>query len=199
MSQQQKVQKATCKRLMYSMIEYLANLIECPFDISSYLINQNMDDISDVKFSNRKINKWIARNNSSKPDNRLCLVISVDDERFNDISQSHSILEQLLKKFKESFWQSKILDVLENYESQATIKILSRENHTTLVDYIIIIFNLPNNSSIETVISTNRLSKKNIRRDENGEVIDYNTKLYSDIRKFEQERKIREISNLEDA
>ena len=197
MSQQQKVQKATCKRLMYSMIEYLANLIECPFDISSYLINQNMDDISDVKFSNRKINKWIARNNSSKPDNRLCLVISVDDERFNDISQSHSILEQLLKKFKESFWQSKILDILENYELQATIKILSKENHTTLVNYIIIIFNLPNNSSIEIVISTNRLSKKNIRRDENGEVIDY--KLYSDIRKFEQERKIREISNLEDA
>lgn len=199
MSQQQKVQKVTCKRLMYSIIEYLANLIECPFDISSYLISQNMDDISDVKFSNRKINKWIARNNSSKPDNRLCLVISVDDERFNDISQSHRILEQLLKKFKESFWQSKILDVLENYESQAIIKILSRENYTTLVDYIIIIFNLPNNSSIETVISTNRLSKKNIRRDENGEVIDYNTKLYSDIRKFEQERKIREISNLEDA
>ena len=147
MSQQQKVQKATCKRLMYSMIEYLANLIECPFDISSYLINQNMDDISDVKFSNRKINKWIARNNSSKPDNRLCLVISVDDERFNDISQSHSILEQLLKKFKESFWQSKILDILENYELQATIKILSKENHTTLVNYIIIIFNLPNNYS----------------------------------------------------
>ncbi len=200
MSRQKDFKKATCKRLMYSMINYLARLIKYEFDVSSYLLNQHLDDISDVKFSGRKICKFIARNNSNKSDNRLCLAISIHDSEFEDISQSHNLLKELLQVIKKDFWQSEILDILESYNPETTVKILSRENHATLVDYIIIIFNLPYRSSIEIIISTRRLSKKIIRRDEEGEVIDYNNKLYSDIKRFEQERKEREISNVhEDA
>lgn len=130
----------------------------------------------------------------------LCLTISIHDSEFEDISQSHNLLKELLQVIKKDFWQSEILDILESYNPETTVKILSRENHATLVDYIIIIFNLPYRSSIEIIISTRRLSKKIIRRDEEGEVIDYNNKLYSDIKRFEQERKEREISNVhEDA
>ena len=199
MPRQKEIKKATCKRLMYSIINYLAELIECEFDVSSYLLNQHIDDISDVNFSNRKISKFIARNNSNKSDNRLCLAISIRDSTFKDISQSHNLLKELLQVIKKEFWQSKILDILESYNPDTTLKILSSKSHATLVDYIIIIFNLPYNSSIEIIISTQKLSKKLIRRDEEGEVIDYNNKLYSDIKRFEQERKEREISNLQDA
>ena len=200
MPRQKEIKKATCKRLMYSIINYLAELIECEFDVSSYLLNQHIDDISDVNFSNRKISKFIARNNSNKSDNRLCLAISIRDSTFKDISQSHNLLKELLQVIKKEFWQSKILDILESYNPDTTLKILSSKSHATLVDYIIIIFNLPYRSSIEIIISTRRLSKKIIRRDEEGEVIDYNNKLYSDIKRFEQERKEREISNVhEDA
>ena len=199
MPRQKEIKKATCKRLMYSIINYLAELIECEFDVSSYLLNQHIDDISDVNFSNRKISKFIARNNSNKSDNRLCLAISIRDSTFKDISQSHNLLKELLQVIKKEFWQSNILDILESYNPDTTLKILSSKSHATLVDYIIIIFNLPYNSSIEIIISTQKLSKKLIRRDEEGEVIDYNNKLYSDIKRFEQERKEREISNLQDA
>ena len=199
MPRQKEIKKATCKRLMYSIINYLAELIECEFDVSSYLLNQHIDDISDANFSNRKISKFIARNNSNKSDNRLCLAISIRDSTFKDISQSHNLLKELLQVIKKEFWQSKILDILESYNPDTTLKILSSKSHATLVDYIIIIFNLPYNSSIEIIISTQKLSKKLIRRDEEGEVIDYNNKLYSDIKRFEQERKEREISNLQDA
>lgn len=200
MSRQKELKKATCKRLMYSMINYLTRLIKYEFDVSSYLLNQHLDDISDIKFSSRKISKFIARNNSNKSDNRLCLVISIHDSKFEDISQSHNLLKELLQVIKKDVWQSEILDILESYNPETTVKILSRENHTTLVDYIIIIFNFPYHSSIEIIISTQRLSRKIIRRDEDGKVIDYNNKLYNDIRRFEQERKKREISNVhEDA
>ena len=195
MSKQNEIKKATCKRLMYSIINYLAKLIEYEFDVSSYLLNQHMEDVSDVKFSNRKISKFIARNNSKKSDNRLCLAIAINDLAFKDISQSHNLLKLLMQTIKRDFWQSEIIDILESYNPETTLKILSRENNEKLVDYIIIIFNLPYNSSIEIIMSTQKLSKKIIRRDEEGEVIDYNIKLYNDIKRFEQERKERKISN----
>lgn len=191
MTKPKKKQKATCKHLMYSIIEYFAGLIEYEFDVSSYLLNKNKNDLSDIEFSRRNITNFIARNNNNKSDNRLCLVISINDKNLKDIEQSHNLLKELFKKIKKDFWQSEIFDILENYDPEAIVKMLSTENHTTLVDYIIIVFNLPKDSSVEIILSTNRLSKKNIRRDEDGEPIDYNSKLYTDINKFEEERKRR--------
>lgn len=198
MSRQKEIKKATCKRLMYSIINYLAKLIEYEFDVSSYLLNQHVDDIRDVKFFNRRISKFIVRNNSNKSDNRLCLAISIQDSGFKDISQSHNLLNELLQVIKRDFWQSEILDILESYDPDTKVKIFFRKNPATLIDYIIIIFNIPYNSSIEIIISTQKLSKKIIQRDEEGEVIDYNNKLYNDIKMFEQGRKEQEISNVQE-
>ncbi len=195
MSKQNKTKKVTSRKLMYSIINYFAGIIDCRFDVSSYLLNKKTDDFYDINFLNRKISKFISKNNNNKSTNRLCLAISIEDSNSKDISQSHELLNNLLLKIRNNFWQSEIIDILDNYNSDTTLKILSKENHTTLVYYIIMIFNLPYDSSIEIIISTNRLSKKIICRDEDGDVIDYNKKLNTDIIRFDEERISREISN----
>lgn len=143
---------------------------------------------SDIKFANKKISKFINRNNKDYDINRLCVVISINDKNVKKINESHYILQDFLRKIQDSFWQSEIVYILEKYEPETKIKFLSKENHTTLVDYGIMIFNLPNHSAIEFLITTNSLSKNVIQREEDGETINYHSKLYADVKQFEEKR-----------
>lgn len=190
MKKKEKAKKVTCRRLIYSIIYYLEDNLNYKIELSSYLFNSNTEH-KEMKYVINQMSKYLAKKNNWISDNRLILTISIDDITLIKKQEESEILKKIFKNIRENFFQSNLLDLLESYEPETRIKIFTKNYQTTeTIEYIIIIFNLPNKSSIEFVISTNRLGKKLLEKYEDGKVINYQKKLSENIVNFEKGRSV---------
>ena len=69
-------------------------------------------------------------------------------------------------------------------EPDAKVQVLSTHNRSSLTDYVIAIFYVSEDSSIECVISTDTITSKLIERGEDGEAVEFNTVLHSNLKSF---------------
>lgn len=181
--------RVTFSRFVYSIIDFFSSNIEYNFEVSSYLTNEENAENKDNIFLNRKICKFISRNNMKLSKSRFFLIISIDDMNLCNIEKSHKILKDILYTIDTKFYTCNILDYLECLNPDCTFKVLSKHTNNTLDDYILIIFNFPNHTSFEVIISTQKLSKKILERDEFGDVLEYHSKLNKNIKCFEEIQK----------
>lgn len=184
------------RRLIYEMIKYFAEILNYPFDISSYHIYKDMENQLNIKFANKRISKFIAKNNNYISKNRLCIVLNIKDGEIKRVNKNAIFTQQVVKKMNETFWKSDVLNILDEYEKDAKIRLILKKNKKTAIAYILI-FNLPNNSSIEFIVtiskSTSLLHMKNAVR----EIEQDYRKFKIDTYEFERERR-RLDSNFED-
>ena len=96
-----------------------------------------------------------------------------------------SITDELLDKFLDS----SCIDVLKQIDENANIETFSTRNFHSLTDYVIIVFNVSNASSIECIISTDSITSKLIERDEDGEVVEFNSRLHKNLKSFKDHLK----------
>lgn len=178
--------KISTTRLVYSFLDYFNNLMQTEYDISSYYINANSTSIN---FIGSKLQNYIAQHSKKNATNKLFITLSINDSKSNSMRDSKRLLNEVLEKFNSSFWNSNILDMLELYEPDATIKIFSKDHYYPIQNYLIVIVNLPQNLSIEIVVSTNKMSKRLIEKDESGIPIEYHSSLAKNIKLFDEERK----------
>ena len=178
--------KVTTTRLVFTMIEYFIKLITCDVDISSYLINEVCGK---AEFIGSKLFDFITKNSKNKSTNRLFIAISIDDDRLKTVAECKNLLYIVLDNFEKSFWEDDILNMIEAYEPETIIKLFSKSKYPQIVNHIILVFNIPGDSSIEFIISTNKLSKNLIERDEDGDVVEYHAKLNRNIHYFDEKRK----------
>lgn len=179
--------KVSTRRFVYEMMDFFTNVLKSNFEVSCYVSNKEVTNKSDLNFAKRKICR-IIKNDLTKTNNRLFLAISITDTKLWSRVKSRELLQELAKDIKEKFWQSEVLDLIEAYEGETKIKIVSINNHELFFDYIAVLFILPDNSSIEFIISTDSLTKI-IERDDDGEIVNYNKKLSTNIILFEEQRK----------
>ena len=179
--------KTSCIRVIYALIGFFAEIIDRNFEISCYLLNENSNQ-EKGNFPDKAVIRFITKNNVQAKQNRLILAISIDDNSCVTQEQSLSLLTTVLSNIEEKIWKSSILDTFEQYEPNATIKFFSQNTSAALKNHIIIVFNMPNNSSIDVIISTNKLGHV-IEKNEYGDTVEYNGKLHKIIPQFEKERK----------
>ena len=178
--------KISTTRLVYNFLDYFNSLMQTEYDISSYYINANSTSIN---FIGRKLQNYIAQHSKKNATNKLFITLSINDSKSKSMKDSKRLLTEVLKNFNRSFWNSNILDMLEQYEPDATIKIFSKDHYYPIQNYLIVIINLPKDLSIEFIISTNTMSRRLIEKDESGIPIEYHSSLFKNIKLFDEERK----------
>lgn len=187
---------AKVRRLIYEIIKYFTETLNYPFDVSSYHIYNNMENELNINFANNIISRVIAKKNKNISKNRLCIVITINDSKIKQLRKRILFLKQIIEKIKETFWESNVIKVLDEYEKEVKIKIISNENQKIVLVYILI-FNLPNNSSIEFIVTTTKLAKLLHIANKVVEIEKDYRKFKVDTYKFEREKR-RLDSNLED-
>ncbi|MDO5555632.1 MAG: hypothetical protein Q4G09_02960 [Clostridia bacterium] len=177
--------KSTCKasytRFVYSIIEFLSQECQYQFDISSYVKN---DENLECNFSNLKVCKFIERNRKIKSSNRLFLAISLNDNATKQ--ESRELIHNMTDNFLDKFLNGSNIEILRQIDASAMIESFSVRNHSTLTDYLIIVFNVSNCSSIECIISTNSITSRLIEKDETGGVVEYNARLHKNLLSFKK-------------
>lgn len=177
--------KKTCKntytRFVYSIIDFFANRCKLPFDVSSYIKN---DENQKCQFAYLKISKYIQRYSKRESKNRLFLTISLNDT--GTIRDGRIIIRSIVDELLEEFLKSSCIDILRQIDKTSFIEVFSSREKSSLTDYLIIVFNVSKCSSIECIISTDSVTSKLIERDDEGDVVEFNSRLHSNLRSFEK-------------
>ena len=171
-------------RFIYSIIDFFATESQLPFDVSSYIKNEARKD---SKFVNSKVSKFISKNRKKKSNNRLFLTLSFNGK--GTIDDGRLILQLITHEMIDKFLTSSSIDILYNIDPYASIEVISSREIFSMTDYIIILFNVSNCSSIECIISADNITSKLIERDEEGDVLEYHSKLNKNIKLFNENLK----------
>jgi len=167
---------ASYTKLIYTIIEDVAELFNAQFDVSSYVSNQFHKDL----FSRSKISCLLKRKNSFQSLNRLFLTICFDDST-NPIS-----IDEISKTFQSNWRKSTTLQQLNLLGIDFLVEFFSKEQSKKLFNFFAFIINVNGKSSIECIFSLQSLTQKLIARDQEGEIIDFHTPLYQNINKFKK-------------
>lgn len=169
-------------RFIFSIIDFIENNVNVNTVISSYVINNNSINASDNTFATNNICDFILEHNKSIiNDNRIFLVVLLDLKR--------PLLQQILCQLDKSFLDSDIIKLLSSYEPNSKVNVISNSTCKELKNFMVIVFNLPNKSSIEVVISSIKLKSNLLDVDLNGNIVEYHKKLHENIRLFDLARK----------
>ena len=171
-----KAAKATYTRFIYSIIDFFATKTDLCFDVSTYV--ENREALSS-RFMKLKINNFIERNKSSSTSNRYIIALSFNDEKLD--CKGRELLKKIADIVNDEFLDSKCIEILKAIEPDTKIQVLSVHN---LTDYVIVVFYVSEDSSIECVISTDTITSKLIERGEDGEAVEFNTVLHSNLKSF---------------
>lgn len=174
-----KATKATYTRFIYSIIDFFATKTDLCFDVSTYV--ENCEALSS-RFMKLKINNFIERNKSSSTSNRYIIALSFNDEKLD--CKGRELLKKIADVVNYEFLDSKCIEILKAIEPDAKVQVLSTHNRSSLTDYVIAIFYVSEDSSIECVISTDTITSKLIERGEDGEAVEFNTVLHSNLKSF---------------
>lgn len=173
--------KSMLKRFVYSIISFFAEESELPFDVGSYVINQ---DNVNCKFANLKIVRFIDRNRKRLSKNRIFLTISLNDN--GTIDEGRGLIQSFVNECLEKFFTSVSMEILGQIDEKSFVEFFCANNYHSLTDYLVIIFYISGDSSIELIVSTDSITSKLIEKDEEGEAEEYNSKLYSNLISFEK-------------
>lgn len=178
------LKKVTYTRFAYAIIDFFSQRSSLPFDVSSYVKN---DSVQECKFARSKISKFIQRNRNKESENRLFITISMND--MGTISDGRKNLRYVVDNILEDFLMSSCIEILHTIDPSASIEVISSKEKNSMTDYIIIIFNVASCSSIECIISTDSITSKLIERDENRDVVEFNSRLHKNLMLFKQNLK----------
>lgn len=176
--------KVTYTKFAYSIIDFFRSELQFDFDVSSYIKN---DINQECKFANSRISKFIERYRKKKSKNRLFLTISLND--IGSKQEGRELIQLMVNELLDKFLKSSCIEILKQIDENAYVELFSTKNHSSLTDYIILIFNVSNCSSIECIVSTDSISSKLIERDDEGEVVEFNSKLYFNLNAFKKNLK----------
>jgi len=176
--------KVTYTRFAYSVIEFFTSEISLSSDVSSYI--QNIEN-EECRLATSRIGRFIQRNRTCESNNRLLLAISLND--MGTKQDGREILRSITDELLDKFLDSSCIDVLKQIDENANIETFSTRNFHSLTDYVIIVFNVSNASSIECIISTDSITSKLIERDEDGEVVEFNSRLHKNLKSFKDHLK----------
>ena len=165
--------KVSTTRLVFSVIGFVASVVNFDFDIGSYqaLGNEMIIGRNCIKIKNilRFLDNCYNENNA----NRLIVVFSTNRVRNNFVKAA-------FQEVKKKLWEDEIMNMLEQYEPNAKIKM--HEN--------MILFSLPNNSSIVFAFFSKENEGDLIERDVLGDASEYHKNLYRNITKFDSCKKL---------
>lgn len=171
--------KVSFKRLIYSLIDYVAyiSVNNLNFDVSSYVYNA---DCRSSPFARSKISCRLKRHFQEKLfDNRFFITMSFNDN--TDRKAASKILEKFAVEFKNGFNNSNCKKVLMDMGVE-DCKIAFVEEH----NFFAVIFDITDNSTIECIISTDTITSKLIQRDSENDVVDYNQTIYQNLKSFQK-------------
>lgn len=180
-----KQNKISYTRFVYSIIDFFGSESKIPFDVSSYIKNQ---DSEECQFARSKISRFIQRNRKRESNNRLFLTITLNSNT-GIVAEGRKILQFMTEELLDKFLNSSCIETLYKIDSSAFIEVFSSREMSSMTDYIIIIFNVSKCSSIECIISTNDITSKLIEKDEDGDVLEFHSTLYRNIQMFKQNLK----------
>lgn len=165
--------KVSTTRLVFSVIGFVASVVEFDFDISSYqalgnemIIGRNCKKIKEIL---QFLDNCYNENNA----NRLIVVFSTS-------CMENNYIESTFQEIKKKLWEDEIMNMLEQYEPNAKIKM--HEN--------MILFALPNKASIAFAFFSKENEGDLIERDALGEAAEYHKNLYRNITKFDGCKKL---------
>lgn len=173
--------KITYTRFVYSIIDFLNSECQFSFDVSSYIKNEKNPE---CQFANSRISKFIYRYRARTANNRLFLTISMNDTGTKQ--EGREIISLIVNELLDKFLQSSCIETLKQIDESAFVEVFSSKNHSSLTDYLILIFNVSASSAIECIISTDSITSRLIERDEDGNVIEFNSKLHFNLRSFKE-------------
>ena len=173
--------KVTYTRFVYSIINFFTTEYKLSFDVSSYIKNEA---IQECQFANLIISKYIQRSRKRESNNRLFLTISLNDTGTKQ--EGRDIIRSIIDETLEKFLESSCIETLKEIDKDAFVEVFSTKSKSSLTDYLIFIFNVSNGSSIECIISTDSITSKLIERDEDGDVVEYNSRLHLNLKCFKE-------------
>ena len=173
--------KVTYTRFVYSIINFFTTECKLSFDVSSYIKNETNQE---CQFANSRISKYIQRFRKRESNNRLFLTISLNDTGTKQ--EGRDIIRSIVEETLEKFLESSCIETLKEIDKDAFVEVFSTKNKSSLTDYLIFIFNVSNCSSIECIISTDSITSKMIERDEDGDVVECNSRLHLNLRSFKE-------------
>lgn len=176
--------KITYTRFAYSVINYFSSELKMSFDISSYIKNSENED---CRLATSRIGKFIQRVRKYNSNNRLFLAISLNDKGTKQ--EGREIIQSVTDELLDDFINSSCIEILKQIDSNAKIETFSTRNIHSLTDYVIVVFNVSNESSIECIISADSITSKLIERDEDGEVVEFNSRLHKNLKSFKENLK----------
>lgn len=176
--------RVTYTRFVYSIIDFFSQRSLLSFDVSSYVKN---DSVQECSFTRSKISRFIQRNRNKESINRLFINISMNDN--GTISEGRRNLRYVVDNLLEDLLMGSSIEILNAIDPSASIEVISSKERSSMTDYIIIIFNVANCSSIECIISTDSITSKLIERDEWGDVVEFNSRLNKNLMLFKQNLK----------
>ena len=100
--------------------------------------------------------------------------------------EGRDIIRSIVDEIVEKFLKSSCIETLKEIDKDAYVEVFSTKSKSSLTDYLIFIFNVSNCSSIECIISTDSITSKLIERDEDGDVVEYNSRLNLNLRSFKE-------------
>lgn len=181
MSRKSKPDKLTYTRFVYSVIDFLTRESALNFDVSSYITN---DSNNECEFARTRICRFIQRCRKNESKNRFFITISLNHNGTRQ--EGREIIQKMVDELYERFLNSSCMEILKQIDDKADVEMLCTKNHTSLTDYFILLVNVSNESSIEFIIPTDSITQKLIERDENGEAVEYNSKLNKNLRIFKE-------------
>ena len=173
--------KATYTRFVYSIINFFTTECKVSFDVSSYIKNEANQE---CQFANSRISKYIQRFRKRESNNRLFLTISLNDSGTKQ--RGRDIIRSIVDETVEQFLKGSCIEILKEIDKDAFVEVFSIRSKSSLTDYLIFIFNVSNCSSIECIISTDSITSKLIERDEEGDVVEYNSRLHFNLKSFKE-------------
>lgn len=171
--------KVTYTRFAYSVIDFFTSEINLSSDVSSYIQNSENEE---CRLATSRIGRFIQRYRKCESKNRLLLAISLNDTGTKQ--EGREILRSITDELLDKFLNSSCIDVLKQIDENANIETFSTQNFHSLTDYVIVVFNVSNASSIECIISADSITSKLIERDEDGEVVEFNSRLHKNLKSF---------------
>ncbi len=173
--------RITYTRFVYSIIDFFTAECQLSFDVSSYIQNVNKPD---CQLANSRISKYIQRYRKRESKNRLFLTISLNDKGTKQ--QGREIIRSMVNELLEKFLNSSCIEILNQIDDSSFVEVFSTKSHSSMTDYLIFVFNVSECSSIECIISTDSITSKLIERDEDGDVVEFNSRLHLNLKSFKE-------------
>lgn len=176
---QKEEKRVSFKRLIYSLIDYVAHmsLNNLNFDVSSYVYNT---DCRNSPFARSKISCRIKRHFQEKMfDNRFFITMSFNDN--TDRKTANKFLKKFATEFKNGFPNSSCNKALMDMGFvDCKITFVEEDN------FFAVVFDITDNSTIECIISTDTITSKLIQRDSENDVVDYNYPIHQNLKSFQK-------------